>query len=247
MNVNYNKDGDYLYFYLAGELDQHYAKGVKDYIDRILDDSTGYNNVVFNMGDLKFMDSTGIGIILGRYKRLKKCGVNCFIENPTLNVEKVLELSGIYEVINKIWGKIMNKVFVRFSALSENESFARTLIAGFLLPLNPSLDELSDIKTAVSEAVTNSVVHAYPNTTGDVELSCWYDKNEVHIIVKDYGVGISNIKLALEPFYSTKKNEERSGMGFTVMGSFMDELKVDSNINQGVMVHMVKKLAEIKE
>lgn len=141
----------------------------------------------------------------------------------------------------------MNKMFVRFSAISENESFARTLISGFLLPLNPSVNELNDIKTAVSEAVTNSVVHAYPSSLGDVEMSAWYDSNVVHIIVKDYGVGIDNIKLALEPFYSTKMSEERSGMGFTVINSFMNEVRVNSKPNQGVTVYMVKNIADVKE
>ncbi len=142
----------------------------------------------------------------------------------------------------------MNKFFIRFSALSENESFARTVISGFLLPLNPSVNQLNDVKTAVSEAVTNCVVHAYPEGfSGDIELSSWYDENEIHIIVKDYGIGISNVKLALEPFYTTKTSDERSGMGFTVMGSFMDELKVDSKPNQGVIVHMIKRIALVKE
>lgn len=141
----------------------------------------------------------------------------------------------------------MNKMFVRFNAVSENESFARTLISGFLLPLNPNVDDLNDIKTAVSEAVTNSVVHAYPDSCGDIEMSSWYDNNVVHIIVKDYGVGIENVKLALEPFYSTKSSDERSGMGFTVINSFMDELHVNSKPNQGVMIHMVKIIADIKE
>lgn len=141
----------------------------------------------------------------------------------------------------------MNKMFVRFSAVSENESFARTVISGFLLPKNPTVNDLSDVKTAVSEAVTNSVVHAYPDGLGDIEMSSWYDDNEIHIIVKDYGVGISNVKLALEPFYSTKSSEERSGMGFTVMNSFMDRLEVTSKPYQGVSVHMVKRIAENKE
>lgn len=141
----------------------------------------------------------------------------------------------------------MNKMFVRFSAVSENESFARTVISGFLLPKNPTVNDLSDVKTAVSEAVTNSVVHAYPGGLGDIEMSSWYDDNEIHIIVKDYGVGISNVKLALEPFYSTKSSEERSGMGFTVMNSFMDRLEVTSKPFQGVSVHMVKRIAENKE
>lgn len=141
----------------------------------------------------------------------------------------------------------MNKIFVRFSALSENESFARTLISGFLLPLNPSVSDLSDIKTAVSEAVTNCVVHAYPGSVGDVEMSAWYENREVHIIIKDYGIGIDNLNLALEPFFTTRESEERSGMGFTVMNSFMDKLIVDSKPYQGVKVHMVKSVAEVKE
>lgn len=141
----------------------------------------------------------------------------------------------------------MNKMFVRFSAVSQNESLARTVIAGFLLPLNPNVNDLNDVKTAVSEAVTNSVVHAYPDECGDVELSAWYDDNEVHIIVKDYGIGIKNVKLAMEPFYTTKNCEERAGMGFTVMNSFMDEFKVESKPDQGVMVYMVKRLQTYKE
>lgn len=102
MQINYSLDDDYLYFYLSGELDQHYAKGVKDYIDRILDDVKGYKTVVFNMSELNFMDSTGIGMLLGRYKKLKKRSADCLVENPSLAVERVLQLSGIYEVIKKI-------------------------------------------------------------------------------------------------------------------------------------------------
>ena len=141
----------------------------------------------------------------------------------------------------------MNKMLLKFSAISQNEAFARTSVAAFILPLSPTLSEINDIKTAVSEAVTNAVVHAYPNRIGDVELSCWYDVDEVHIIVKDYGIGIDNVKLALEPYFSTKKEEERSGIGFTVMSTFMDAVKVDSNVNQGVRVHMTKCLSKNKE
>lgn len=102
MQINYSLGDESLYFYLSGELDQHYAKGVKEYIDKVLDDVKGYKAVVFNMEELGFMDSTGIGILLGRYKKLKKREVRCFVENPSVTVERVLELSGIYEVIKKI-------------------------------------------------------------------------------------------------------------------------------------------------
>lgn len=102
MQVNYSFDENDLYFYLDGELDEHYAKGVKDYLDGVIEGYNGLKSVIFDMSKLSFMDSTGIGILLGRYKRLKKRGVECFIENPTVSVERVLELSGIYEVIKKL-------------------------------------------------------------------------------------------------------------------------------------------------
>ncbi|MBQ3496290.1 MAG: anti-sigma factor antagonist [Clostridia bacterium] len=102
MQIRYSLENFSLYFYLQGELDQHYAKGVKDYIDNILEETKGYKKVVFNLADLSFMDSTGIGILLGRYKKLKKLSVSSFLEAPKVNVEKVLELSGIYEVMPKI-------------------------------------------------------------------------------------------------------------------------------------------------
>ena len=91
-----------MYFYLSGELDEHYAKGAKDYMETVLGKNPRIKKVVFNMQDLEFMDSTGVGMLLGRYKRLKKTGVQCFIESPKVNVEKVLQISGIYEIMPRI-------------------------------------------------------------------------------------------------------------------------------------------------
>ena len=102
MQIRYSVENYSLNFYLIGELDEHYAKGVKDYIDNILDETKGYKQVVFNLADLTFMDSTGIGMLLGRYKKLKKLAVPCYLEAPKVNIERVLELSGIYEVMPKI-------------------------------------------------------------------------------------------------------------------------------------------------
>lgn len=102
MEIKFKQTGESLTFYLNGELDEHYAKGVKEYIERTLSAYPGRKRVIFNMSGLSFMDSTGIGMLLGRYKRLKKEGVKVFVEAPTLAVEKVLELSGIYEVISKL-------------------------------------------------------------------------------------------------------------------------------------------------
>ena len=139
--------------------------------------------------------------------------------------------------------KSLNYMEVSFKAQSVNEGFARLVIAGFCLPLKPNLDELGDIKTAVSEAVTNCVVHAYPNGNGLVWLSCeYFDDGLVKIVVKDEGVGIKDIAKAREPFFTTKPGEERSGMGFAVMESFMDNVEVAQNEQKGLCVTLYKRL-----
>lgn len=131
--------------------------------------------------------------------------------------------------------------------MPENEAFARSCVASFCLQLNPTLDEISDIKTAVSEAVTNCVVHAYPDKVGDILLCMEIEKNVLKISISDFGVGISNIKQALTPFFTSKPDEERSGMGFTVMDSFMDSLVVKNNSSKGVTVEMTKGIAKTKK
>ena len=142
--------------------------------------------------------------------------------------------------------KIINQMELKFKALSINESFARASIAGFCLQLNPSLDELTDIKTAVSEAVTNSIVHAYPSNCGNGEVfaSVKLYKNSVQIEIVDNGIGIKDLEQAKKPFYTTKPTSERSGMGFTVMESFMDNVVVENNINGGLKVVLTKEIKE---
>ena len=135
-----------------------------------------------------------------------------------------------------------NKIEIRFKSLPENEAFARTCVSAFCLQLNPTLDEIGDIKTAVSEAVTNCVVHAYPNKVGEIVMELLRDEDKIHISIKDTGVGIDNIEKALTPFYTTKPDEERSGMGFTVMDSFMDSLEVKHNGAKGLIVEMSKRI-----
>lgn len=144
--------------------------------------------------------------------------------------------------------KIINQMELKFKALSINESFARASISGFCLQLNPSLDELTDIKTAVSEAVTNCIVHAYPqDKQGDVEVIVKLFKNSVEISISDSGIGIENLEQAKQPFYTTKPNAERSGMGFTVMESFMDKVSVENNLLGGVKVIMTKQIKQGNE
>ena len=137
---------------------------------------------------------------------------------------------------------MLNKMKLTFSSLSENEAFSRSVVASFIMPLNPTISEICDIKTAVSEAVTNAVVHGYPDSVGEIVLSCEIDDDVVHIKIQDFGIGISNLPKALEPFYTTKGDLERSGMGFTIMQSFMDNVEVISKENVGTTVIMSKKL-----
>lgn len=122
-----------------------------------------------------------------------------------------------------------NYLEMKFLSIPENVSFSRSTVSAFCLALDPSVEELNDVKTAVSEAVTNSIVHGYENRkTEIIEITAKCEKNLVEILIVDHGVGIPDVKRAMEPFFTTKPNEERSGMGFTIMQTFMDEVSVDS-------------------
>lgn len=136
---------------------------------------------------------------------------------------------------------IINEMTLTFKALSENEGFARSAVAAFCVQINPTLDEITDIKTAVSEAVTNSVVHAYPKGNGEITINVKLTLDTAIISVSDNGVGIQDLEKARQPFFTTKPDEERSGMGFTVMESFMDRVYVLKNKGKGITVLMEKK------
>ena len=134
-----------------------------------------------------------------------------------------------------------NYIEIKIPALSKNESLARNVIALFCVELNPTIDELDDVKTAVSEAVTNSIVHAYSDNDGEIILRASILEQTLHIEIEDFGVGIDDIASAMKPFYTTKPEDERSGMGFTIMESFMDNLLVKKNEQGGTVVIMDKK------
>lgn len=133
-----------------------------------------------------------------------------------------------------------NKMNLEFISKSNNEAFARIAVASFASQLDPSIEEISDIKTAVSEAVTNSIIHGYEEKQGIIKIECILYENSIDIIISDNGKGIENIDQAREPLYTTKPELERSGMGFTIMESFMDELKIESVIGIGTKVTMKK-------
>lgn len=137
-----------------------------------------------------------------------------------------------------------NYIALEFLSRSVNEGFARSAVAAFAAQLDPTLDELGDIKTAVSEAVTNAIVHAYPDALGKISLrASIFDGNVLEIVVRDWGCGIADVDKAREPLYTTG-GEERSGMGFTIMESFMDALIVRSRPGKGTVVTMKRKIAQ---
>ncbi|URZ07190.1 anti-sigma F factor [Clostridium felsineum] len=134
-----------------------------------------------------------------------------------------------------------NKMELKFLAKSENESFARVTVAAFASQLDPTLEEIEDVKMAVSEAVTNSIIHGYENKGGIVTIVSSIKDRELTIEVIDEGIGIENIEKAMEPLYTSRPDLERSGMGFTVMESFMNNVKVESEKGKGTRIRMKKK------
>lgn len=148
------------------------------------------------------------------------------------------------EVINM---KILNYMELKIPSKSQNESFARVAVAAFVAQLDPTLDEVTEIKTAVSEAVTNSIIHAYEDKIGEIIIKGKiYENFVVEIEVIDFGKGIEDVELARQPLFTTKPDEERSGMGFTVMETFMDKIEVTSQVGKGTSVRMFKTIKKRK-
>ncbi len=140
--------------------------------------------------------------------------------------------------------KQINEVKCTFLSLSQNESLARSIVSGFLLPLDPDVEELADLRCAVSEAVTNCIVHAYRGTLGKITLVLRaYDNRTFKMTVSDAGSGIPDVALAREPMYTTLPGEDRCGMGFSIMESFSDKLDVKSKVGKGTKVILTKKLS----
>lgn len=143
---------------------------------------------------------------------------------------------------------MQNEMTISFLSVSENEAFARTTVAAFISQLDPTLDEITEIKTVVSEAVTNAIIHGYNNErSGYITIHCLlYNRDQLEITIEDEGVGISNINKAKEALYTSRPELERSGMGFTIMESFMDHMIVDSVVNVGTSVKLKKQLTSIQ-
>lgn len=131
---------------------------------------------------------------------------------------------------------------LEIDSIPSNESFARVTVAAFLTRMNPTMEEVADIKTAVSEAVTNAIIHGYENQIHKIHIEAFIEGEEFTVSVQDFGVGIEDIAQAMEPMYTTRKDLERSGMGFVFMEAFMDQVKVSSAKNEGTKVTMKKKI-----
>ena len=140
-----------------------------------------------------------------------------------------------------------NEMKLEFLSRSNNEAFARISVAAFSAQLDPTIEELADIKTAVSEAVTNSIIHGYEDVEGIVKIKCTIMDDLLTIEIADAGKGIENIEMARQPLYTSKPNLERSGMGFTIMESFMDEVKIESVVGLGTKVTMKKRIQKIEK
>lgn len=140
--------------------------------------------------------------------------------------------------------KTTNTMMLKIPSRSENERFARTVCAAFLLELDPTLEEMSEIKTAISEAVTNAIIHGYESKDGDVMITGEVSGRKVTYTITDTGCGISDIKKAREPLYTGKPESERSGMGFSIMEAFMDELEIESEPGKGTKITMSKRLSD---
>ena len=135
-----------------------------------------------------------------------------------------------------------NEMTIVFDSRPVNESLARVAVAAFSTQLNPTLEEVADLKTAVSEAVTNCIIHGYEGEIHKIWVTCRLKGQELFVDVKDEGVGIPDVKQAMEPLYTTKPEKDRSGMGFTFMEAFMDEISVESKVGEGTVVHMKKAI-----
>ena len=135
-----------------------------------------------------------------------------------------------------------NEMTIIFDSRPENEGLARVTAAAFCTQLNPTLEEVADLKTAVSEAVTNCIIHGYQGEVNKIRMKCVRKERTIYLDIEDDGIGIADVEKAMEPLYTTRADQDRSGMGFTFMEAFMDEVKVTSQVGKGTCVHMSKKI-----
>lgn len=217
--VTFSAADDLLYAYLAGEIDHDAAQNLRIQLDDALLARTP-KTLVLDLGGVGFMDSSGVGLILGRQRCARSLGGTLRIQ-PRPGAAAPRSAAGQYPLHGCRTGgmkmKAENTTRIQFDSLSVNEAYARGAAAAFLARYDPTVPQLADLKTAVSEAVTNCIVHAYPDRVGPITMTVSvYPGRVVRIVIADKGVGIPDIPRAMEPLFTTGNPEERSGLGFAV-------------------------------
>ena len=235
---------------LKGELDHHGARDALRELELAIDAALP-KKLVLDFSGVTFMDSSGIALILRAQQRMSLLDGSLLVRNVPQQARRVLDAAGIGRLVtirekggvHTMKTKANNEVTLAFPSRSSNEGFARAAVSCFAAQMDPTLNELEDIKTAVSEAVTNAIVHAYPDSIGQVVVKVRICPDQVlEVTVRDHGRGIPDVEKARQPMFTTG-GEERSGMGFTIMESFMDRLVVRSTPGRGTTVVMRKRLA----
>lgn len=230
--------------YLTGEIDHHAAQALRREIDAQID-ARMPELLTMDFSGVTFMDSSGVGLILGRGRQMSGLVGGLLYKTHripcaacwTWRISITFDRGGGHIM------KMLNQVKMTFASRSVNESFSRAALAAFLAQADPTVPQLADIKTAVSEAVTNCIVHAYPDTVGPITMTAvLYEGGNVRITISDKGVGIPDVAKAMEPMYTTGNPDERAGLGFAVMQSFMDRVHVSSAPGRGTRVTMSRHL-----
>ena len=233
----------------SGEMDHHGARNALKEVEIAIDAALP-RSLILDFAGVTFMDSSGIALILRSQQRMQLMEGSVVLRNVPEQARRVLDAAGIGRLVSIQYREVYimkikteNEVTLQFPSQSSNEGFIRSAVACFAAQMDPTLNELEDIKTAVSEAATNAIVHAYPDRIGKVTVKVRICTGQVlEITVRDYGRGIPDVEKARQPMFTTG-GEERSGMGFTIMESFMDSLKVRSVAGRGTTVVMKKKIA----
>ena len=224
---------------MKGELDHHGARNALRELELSIDAALP-KKLVLDLAGVTFMDSSGIALILRAQQRMQLLDGSLLVRNVPQQARRDDTIKG---GVHTMKTKANNEVTLAFPSRSSNEGFARAAVSCFAAQMDPTLNELEDIKTAVSEAVTNAIVHAYPDSIGQVVVKVRICPDQVlEVTVRDHGRGIPDIEKARQPMFTTG-GEERSGMGFTIMESFMDRLVVRSTPGRGTTVVMRKRLA----
>ena len=205
--MKYQVQENCLTIFLPREVDHHHAEEIRKNADMVIE-KNHIKYVIFDFERTEFMDSSGIGAIMGTEMR------------------------------------DTNEMEVIFDSRSENEGFARVAVAAFLTQLNPTGEEVSDVKTAVSEAVTNSIIHGYEGDIRKISIRCRIRENTLIVRIRDEGCGMENVEQAMLPMFTTKPDLDRSGMGFAFMEAFMDRIEVESEPGVGTTVTMEKTIGK---